>query len=315
MNPDISVIIPFLNEEENIAQLNSSLNEFTSAYKDLKFEIIFVDDGSADNSVDILKSFSFHSFVKIIKLSRNFGSHSALRAGINISTGKYTTFAYADLQDPLSVIIKMHELCVNGNDVVWAIRNSTKYGFFEKIFSGMYAKLMQMFVNPEFPKNGFDVCMFNSKIKAELNKNIESNSSIFLQILDMGFKQKSVTYDKTERKLGKSKWTFSKKFKLFIDSFVAFSYVPIRMVTVTGIVFFFSGLLWTLYIVLRQILVGDLSPGWPALVSILMICFGVSNISLGIIAEYLWRTLDASRKRPVFIINEIFEINKKSETQ
>jgi dolichol-phosphate mannosyltransferase len=157
--------------------------------------------------------------------------------------------------------------------------------------------------------------MFNSKVRKELNNNIEANSSIFLQILNLGFKHGFVYYDKVERKAGKSKWTFSKKFKLFIDSFVAFSYAPIRFVTIIGIALFFVGLFWTIYIIARELLVGDLAPGWPALVSILMICFGISNISLGIIAEYLWRTLDASRKRPVFIIDEIFQNNGTQEIQ
>jgi dolichol-phosphate mannosyltransferase len=124
----------------------------------------------------------------------------------------------------------------------------------------------------------------------------------------MGFKQTSISYKKRERKTGVSKWTISKKIKLFIDSFVAFSYAPIRMVTIVGISMFIIGFLWTIYIVVRTLLYHNLASGWPALVSILMIGFGITNISLGIIAEYLWRTLDASRKRPVFIIDKIIEL-------
>lgn len=314
MVPDISIIVPFLNEEENILHLSSNLNDFASSHRDLNFEFIFVDDGSVDNSIKILSGLSFYPAFKIVKLSKNFGSHAALRAGVLNATGKYTTFAYADLQDPLELIIKMYELCEIDIETVWGIRNTTKNGFIEKIFSQAYSKLMQIFVNPIYPKNGFDVIMFNSKIRTELNKNVESNSSIFLQILNFGFKQEFINYDKRERNAGKSKWTLSKKFKLFIDSFVAFSYLPIRFVTIVGIFFFIIGIIWTLYIIIRQIFKGDLAPGWPALVSILMICFGISNISLGIIAEYLWRTLDASRKRPLFIIDEIIEVSNQNNT-
>jgi dolichol-phosphate mannosyltransferase len=138
-----------------------------------------------------------------------------------------------------------------------------------------------------------------------VNKNVEANSSIFLQILGLGFRQESISYKKRERQTGVSKWTLSKKIKLFIDSFVAFSYAPIRFVTIVGIIFFIVGMIWTLYIVIRKIFFQDLAAGWPALMSILMIGFGITNISLGIIAEYLWRTLDASRKRQVYIIDEI----------
>jgi dolichol-phosphate mannosyltransferase len=145
----------------------------------------------------------------------------------------------------------------------------------------------------------------------QVNNNVEANSSIFLQILGMGFRQESITYKKRERTVGISKWTISKKIKLFIDSFVAFSYAPIRFVTIVGILFFIIGFFWTVYIIIRELFYHNLASGWPALVSILMIGFGITNISLGIIAEYLWRTLDASRKRPVFIIDKILDLNDK----
>ncbi|MDX5438347.1 MAG: glycosyl transferase family 2, partial [Pontibacter sp.] len=125
------------------------------------------------------------------------------------------------------------------------------------------------------------------------------------------------TYDKKARLVGKSKWTISKKIKLLIDSFVAFSFAPIRLVSFIGIVFFLLGIMWSGYIIFRKIMFDDLASGWPALLSILMVGFGVTNISLGIIAEYLWRTLDASRKRPVFVIDEIVEgvMEASSETR
>ncbi|HPZ88515.1 MAG TPA: glycosyl transferase family 2, partial [Flavihumibacter sp.] len=106
--------------------------------------------------------------------------------------------------------------------------------------------------------------------------------------------------------------TLSKKIKLLIDSFVAFSFAPIRLVSFVGIMFFVLGILWSVYIIIRKIFFDDLAAGWPALLSILMIGFGITNISLGVIAEYLWRTLDASRKRPVFIIDEIVEFGQNA---
>jgi dolichol-phosphate mannosyltransferase len=167
---------------------------------------------------------------------------------------------------------------------------------------------MKKYAFSNFPEKGFDIVMFNKKVASQVKNNVEANSSIFLQILGMGFRQASISYKKRERKTGVSKWTISKKIKLFIDSFVAFSYAPIRMVTIIGIAMFFIGIIWTIYIVTRKLLYHDLASGWPALMSILMVGFGITNISLGIIAEYLWRTLDASRRRPVFIIDKIVEL-------
>src|SRR5690606_1439775 len=250
---------------------------------------------------------------KAIHLSRNFGSHAALRAGIANASGDFICFNYADLQDPLELITEMKARMMEGNDIVWAHRESTTVSMAEKAFSKGYAYLMRKFAFKNFPDKGFDIVMFNKKVAGEITRNVEANSSIFLQILGLGFRQTSVSYIKRERKTGISKWTFSKKVKLFIDSFVAFSFAPIRLVSIIGIIFFLLGTLWTGYIIFRKLMFDDLASGWPALLSILMVGFGITNISLGIIAEYLWRTLDASRKRPVYVIDEIVDLYKKSE--
>ena len=307
--PDITIIIPFLNEEDNVPNLGSGLINFIDSNKDILFEIVLVNDGSTDHSVEVIRQTRFPAATKLISFSQNFGSHAALRAGILHARGAYITFLYADLQDPVENIVNMFRKAKDGNDIVWANRADTKNSFFERQFSKLYSRLMRNYVNRKYPSKGFDVVMFNNKVKEAVNKNIENNSSVFLQILNMGFKQDFIEYQKLPRQAGKSKWTFAKKIKLLIDSFVAFSYAPIRLVSMIGILFFIGGILWTSYIVFRKLVFNDLAAGWPALISILMIGFGITNISLGIIAEYLWRTLDASRKRPVFIIDEIIELN------
>ena len=310
MNPDISLIIPFYNEEDTIPALIENLKVYFCKINQTNAEVIFVDDGSTDNSSEILKGFEHDYYIpKILKLSKNYGSYVAIRAGILHSTGKYVTFLPADLQDPLELVESLYKKCKEGYEISFAYRNNVKTVGVEKIFSKFYAQLMRKYVSNQFPKNGFDIVMFNEKVKNVLNNNIESNSSIFLQILSTGFKNGIIYYDKKERKIGKSKWTISKKIKLLIDSFVAFSFAPIRFVSVMGVIFSVLGLFWTIYLILRTILFHDLVPGWPALISVLLIGFGITNISLGIIAEYLWRTLDVSRKRPVFIIDEIIDLN------
>jgi dolichol-phosphate mannosyltransferase len=311
MTPDITVIVPFLNEEDNIDRLGTELLKFSQEKKHIQFEIILVNDGSTDKSVEMIRKTSFPPNTRVISFSQNYGSHAALRAGIMHSRGKYITFLYADLQDPIENITIMYDRAINGgNDIVWAHRAGTQNSFFEKQFSKFYSRLMQKYVNKKYPAKGFDVVLFNKKVAESVNKNIEGNSSVFLQILNLGFKQDFVEYQKSARKAGKSKWTLAKKMKLLIDSFVGFSFAPIRLVSIIGILFFIVGVLWTGYIILRELIWDDLSSGWPALMSILTIGFGITNISLGIIAEYLWRTLDASRKRPVFIIDEIIELDQ-----
>jgi len=307
---DLSIIIPFINEQENLVNLANELNTFAQKNNSINFEVILINDGSTDESVSVILNAQFPKNTSLICLSQNYGSHAALRAGIIHSKGDKITFLYADLQDPIENIETMYVKQLEGNDIVWANRIRTNNSRTEKWFSELYSGLMKKYVNKKYPPSGFDVVLFNRKVAVELNKNIESNSSIFLQILNMGFRQTFVEYQKGKRTEGKSKWTLSKKIKLFIDSFVAFSFAPIRLVSFIGILFFLTGSLWTAYIVFRSLVFDDLATGWPTLFSILMIGFGITNISLGIIAEYLWRTLDASRKRPVFIIDEVIELKQ-----
>lgn len=316
MQINVSVIIPIYNEFQGIPFLVESLNSFFKDNKHLNAQVIFVDDGSKDQSAYQLSKQDHSAYsAKLICFSKNFGSHAALRAGINNASNELICFNYADLQDPLELILDMSNKMNEGNDIVWANRESVRVSLSEKLFSRFYAYLMKKFAFADFPEKGFDIVMFNSKVAKEVNSNIEANSSIFLQILGMGFKQTSITYKKKERNFGKSKWTISKKIKLFIDSFVAFSYAPIRFVTIVGILFFIIGSIWTFYIIIRELIFHNLASGWPALVSILMIGFGITNISLGIIAEYLWRTLDASRKRPVYIIDKVINLKREKEVE
>ena len=310
---DLCIVVPFLNEEENIPFLINGLNDIATNLSPNSLEIIFVDDGSQDNSVLLLVEAKNKTFpCRIIKLSKNCGSHAAIRAGLKNSNSKFTTILSADLQDPISIIQDLYHECQSGVDIAYGQRRSVKEQFFVSLFSRFYAKLMQKFVAPNYPQNGVDVVMMNRKVTDLLNKNIEGNSNFVLQLLSFGFKTSFIEYDKSERKEGKSKWTLSKKIKLFIDSFIAFSFVPIRLVTTMGFVFSTIGVFWTSYVVLREIIYGDISPGWPSLVAILLLGFGVTNIGLGIIAEYLWRTLDSTRDRPVFIIDEIIELDNAS---
>jgi polyisoprenyl-phosphate glycosyltransferase len=309
---NLTVIIPFLNEEENLPFLARELDEYFSTRSEIRTEVIFVDDGSTDQSIYCLKKQQYaHFSASVIKLSRNFGSHAALRAGILHARGKFITFLPADLQDPITLIEIMYGKCCAGDEIVFACRKNKQGGFFDKIFTAMYASLMRNFVSKDFPSHGFDVIMFGQKVRKQLINNVEANSSLFLQALLMGFRKSFISYEKNARKAGKSKWTFGKKSKLLIDSFVAFSYAPVRFVSVMGLILAFIGFIWLLYIVIRTLIWHDLTQGWPALVGILMLGFGITNISLGVIAEYLWRTLDASRKRQVFIIDEIIDIHEQ----
>ncbi len=301
----VSIVIPFLNEKEGIDILLENINQYYQVRK-FDFEIIFVDDGSTDGTSEIIKTKTNLPYSStLITLSKNYGAHAAVRAGFLHAKNDYATCLPADLQISFDTVERLYETALQGNDTIYGVREVNEIGMVEKTFSRFYASMMQRYVNKDFPYKGLETVLISNKVKKVLNENIESNSSFILQIMSMGFKHKFVNIEKKTRSIGKSKWTVSKKIKLFIDSFVAFSYAPIRFVTLLGIILFVTGLTWSAYIVCRKIIFNDLVEGWTALTSILLTGFGITNISLGIIAEYLWRTLDSSRKRPVFIIDEI----------
>lgn len=309
----LSIVIPFLNEEENIESLLTKLNDHLQEFP-FQSEVVLVDDGSTDNSVaEIKKHHDKVPNLRLVQLSRNFGSLAALRAGVQEAKGDYTMFLYADLQDPPSLIGRLYAEVQKGYNTVWACRESEGQSFRARLFPRFYAWLMRRYAVPDFPDNGFDVVMFDHKVKRELNSRQECHSSIFLQILQMGFKKNSIRYKKEERKRGKSKWTFAKKFKLVVDSFIAFSYFPVRLVTIIGLVMALVGLLWLIAVIIFYIGGIDAPLGWPALMSAVLIGCGVTNFSLGIIAEYLWRTYDAARGSKAFIIDEVTELQQDKD--
>lgn len=298
----VSVITPVYNESENIDNLCFTLDVYA---EDLPYalECIFVNDGSSDNTLEKLTNYDFKNVcAKIVNLSKNYGSHAAIRAGFTVATAPYAMLFSGDLQEPVELIDSLYQKIVEGFDTVCVIRKQSK----ESFFSRQYASLIQKFAIPTFPKSGFNNFMIVRNVIDEIVANPEANSSIFLQVLGLGFKTAYIECKYNERAQGKSKWTLSKKVKLFVDSFVAFSYVPIRFISMLGVALSIVGFIYAAYIVIVKVFnIFDLAAGYPTLIAVILMVFGLTNISLGVVAEYLWRTLDASRNRPVFIIRDM----------
>lgn len=301
MNPDLSVVMPVFNEVDNVENV---LMAFKAYLPSLPFtvELVFVDDGSADGSFEALEQrYCPELNIKLIQLSRNFGSHAALRAGFQHASADCCICYFMDMQEPIDVIGSFYEQLQQGYDLVYEVRDQYTPSFFSKLFT----KLLRTFIIKDYPEQGIGCFAFNQKIKQQLNEHVEIHSSLHLQLFTMGFKRVGIPITVKERAIGKSKWTFAKKLKMCADSFFSFSYAPIRLVTIVGTLMALVGGVWAAVIIIIKIFnLIPLQAGWPALIAILMICFGISNLSIGIIAEYLWRTMDAVKNRPAFIINK-----------
>jgi len=301
----LSIIIPVYYNEQNIPFLFDKLNEEILSNQNYDYELIFVDDGSGDNSYgELLKLKNKNSKVKLIKLSRNFGSHTAILAGLTNATGDCATVISADLQDPPGIINRMFEKWTEGNKVVLAVREDREESFAQKLFSNTYYKLMRRYALSNMPEGGFD-CFLIDKQVVNILKNIqEKNTTIMGLILWAGFKTEKIYYVRKEREIGKSRWTMAKKIKLFIDSFLAFSYVPIRFMSMIGLIVSLVAFLTGGYLIINKLINGVDVQGWTSLMVVFLFVAGIQMIMIGIIGEYLWRNMDESRKRPVFIIEE-----------
>jgi dolichol-phosphate mannosyltransferase len=306
--PDISIVIPFYNEGESVHKAYLHIKEELSKHKE-SYEIIFVDDGSIDDSFTHLEKIAQNDKnIRAIKLSSNCGSHMAIRAGLSLAKGHCACFIACDLQEPPHLIYTMKSELSDMYNIVWAVRNTRKDSFSTVLLAKLFYWLARKFVTNNIPPSGASMFMVSHNVLKALNKYEERNLTLEGLFATMGFKSTYVFYDRMERISGKSKWTFLKKIKLLIDFFVAYSSTPIRFVSIMGIALSTIGFIWTFYIIIREVIYRDLTPGWPALISVLLIGFGITNISLGIIAEYLWRTLDEARKRPKYIIEKSINI-------
>ena len=301
----ISVVVPFLNEEDGIRLFCETVDEYAGGL-DFPVELIFVNDGSTDRSAEILAEYSFRNIeqAQLVNLSRNFGSHAAIRAGLTKAKHDICTWIGSDLQEPLELIPAAMEKLQDGYDVVYIEKESIVVSKANRLFSRIYSWLMKKFAVSNYSSGGISTIVFNKKIKDFLNENIENNSSIMLQIMDAGFRDITIPMHFNQRSAGVSKWTLKKKIKLLIDSFVAFSFAPIRLVTLVGFFLFGVGILIGLITVINKIVNPAVPGGYSTLICILSLGFGITNISLGIVAEYLWRAYDAARGRPCFIISD-----------
>lgn len=301
----VSIVIPVYYNRESLKELYTRLCRLPETHPSLEIEIVFVDDGSGDDSFDIICGVaSKDSRVMGIKLSRNFGSFIACLAGLTRCSGDSAVIISADLQDPPELIGEMYEKWREGNKVVMAVREGREEGFFKVFFAQMYYKLFRLLITKEMPPKGFDFVLIDRQIINILASIQEKNTTLMGLILWTGFRRAEITYTRMDRKHGESRWTLSKKINYFFDSIMAFSKFPIRAVSLFGI--FLSGLsfIGIVYIIFAYFMgwIKGVS-GWPSLMVVNLFMFGILFLALGMMGEYIWRNLDEARKRPVFIID------------
>lgn len=310
-NKKVTIITPLLNEEDTIEIFYQTISNVIDRIKGFQFSFLFVDDGSKDKTWEILRKLAKkNKNVSAIKLSRNFGSYTALPAGLEIAFHKkksdYFVMTTVDLQNPPELLPKLIDRVKGGARIVFGTRAEKNEGL-TSFFSDLFWNLIRRFALPNAPKGGTDYCLIDNKVAGDIVSSSEKNSHIFNYILWLGYRQETIPFQRKEIKGRKSRWTISKKIKLLIDTFVSFSYVPIRTVTYIGFSISILGFIYAMFIVIRRIVFGLAIEGWSSLMVVTLLISGVQLIMLGVVAEYLWRTFDSVRSRPMYLIDE--EIN------
>ena len=313
---DLSFVVAFYNEEKNIFNICSEISKIKSLIPGISFEIILVNDGSIDNSWEIAKEIIKDSENSIIGINfcRNFGAISALMAGIKQSNGKYIVDVAADGQEPIELFAELYNKNISEQlDISWGVRESRKDPLVSKMFSKFHAQLMRKFAIPNYPTEGLDAFCISRKLGFFLLDNYNSTSNLHNLLFWVGNKHQKVAYKRLERNEGKSKWTLKKKINLFVNSFVSFSYTPLRFVTLIGFLLALIGLFLGVYITYYKIHYGFPIEGWASITAILFFGFGVTNLSLGIISEYIWRISENINPKPLYIIDEVITKSGSNE--
>lgn len=302
----ISIIIPIYYNENELIPLyydmkEKALDRIIECGDD--YELILVDDGSCDNSWNEMNQiFEMDSKAHLYHLSRNFGEHSAILCGLEHSSGDCAINKAADLQEPSELILDMFEAWKNGNNVVIASREGRDEGILQTFFANLYYSCARKLAFPQMPKGGFNIFLLDRKAITVLLNMDETNMAIEGQILWMGFKSTSVPYYRQARKIGKSRWTFQKKVKCFMDMMFANSAYPIQIVGLLGGIACFSSLILAMYYIIIWFKVGEPVEGWTSLFVLVLLSFGITMITLSILGNYIWRSFECAKKRPVYII-------------
>lgn len=310
----LSIIVPVYWNSDTLMLLYQDMKE-KILHKLEEYEIVFVDDGSGDNSWEIMNQIrEMDENVRLVRLSRNFGEHAAILAGLSVCTGDCAVTKQADLQEDSELILQLYEKWKEGNKVVLAVRAERDESAVKKFFANLYYTLMRKLVVKDMPKGGFDCYLLDRQVIEVLLMLDEKNSALTLQVLWVGFKSDRVYFHRKNREIGKSRWTLSKKVKLVVDSMMSFSYFPVRFMSFLGSAYAIAAVIWGIVLVAQKLSGVEDMPGWTSLMVLMLFSFGVIMVMLGLLGEYIWRALDASRNRPPFLIDETKGFDEKKES-
>ena len=309
----ISILIPAYNEKDVLKALYKRLDNLANNNPEYDFEFFFVNDGSSDNTLDIIKSYAKKdSRIAYLNLSRNFGKEVAMIAGLDNVTGDATVIIDADLQDPPELIPKMIEFWQQGYDDVYAKRSSRSgETWLKKITSSFFYKILQKSTDITIQRDTGDFRLLSRRCVEALKTIRETGRYTKGYFSWIGYSKKEITYIRDPRLAGDSKWNYFKLVNLAIDGIVSFTTAPLRWSTIFGILVSLLAFIYILYLVIRTIVFGVDLAGYPSMMAVMLFLGGVQLISLGIIGEYVGRIFKETKNRPLYFVEELHKSGNK----
>lgn len=299
----ISIVVPAYNEEESIPYFYEEINK---EFKELKqeLELIFVDDGSKDKTLDVIKGLTKDKRVKYVSFSRNFGKEAAMWAGLNASTGDYVTIMDSDLQDPPSLLKEMIRLIKEeGYDIV-GTRRVTRKGepVIRSFFARMFYKIINKMSKVEMVDGARDFRLMTRQVVNSVLSLKEYNRYSKGLFSFVGFKTKWLEYENIQRVAGETKWSFWKLLLYAIDGIVAFTTIPLTIAIAIGFIFCLIAFIMIIVVIVKTLAFGDPTTGWPSLACIIFMVSGIQLLCIGVIGEYLSKMYLEVKNRPIYIV-------------
>ena len=302
----ISIIVPAFNEEESLPYLYERLNKLMDTNKNYEFEILFVNDGSKDKTIELIKEYrNQDKRYCYVDFSRNFGKEVAMIAGLDYATGDCVIFIDADLQDPPELIPELIKYWEEGYDDVYARRRSREgETFLKKFTSKMYYKVLQKMTRIEIQRDTGDFRLLDRRCVNALKKLRETQRKTKSMFIWIGYKKKEVLYDRDARVAGKTKWNYMKLIDLAIDGITSFTTSPLRISTWLAIPTFAMLLIYFIYVIVKCIVTSTVMQAFQAIIILILFFSGVQILLFGIVGEYLGRIFNETKNRPLYLVNE-----------
>ena len=310
----ISYILPTYNEQDNIVLFYSELSKNLKNRGEFEYELIFINDGSKDNTLHELNKLAKNDKrVVILNFSRNFGHQIAISAGIDYADGDAVIIMDTDLQDPPEISVQLIDKWQEGYDVVYAQRRSRKDGLFKKFSASMFYRILSKTSSIEIPRNTGDFRLMDRKVVLELRRFRERNRFMRGLVSYLGFKQVALPFDRHARHAGETGYPLKKMFKFAVDGILSFSTIPIQLINNLGIIVALLSFIALLAVgVIKLVDPSQLVPGWAFIVMSIFFMGGVQLIVMGVLGSYIGRTYSEVQRRPLYIIESV--TNKKPKT-